>query len=146
MNCLHLCFGIIITDNNALQVIYVQLEKMVMEKRFEWIIEGTIYISKYKVFWYISEEREYVTDVGSYDIEIRYGNGRRKEISGSLIGTTFSHVYGHEDNVDVTRLIRRYIPVYGLWAFDGSTSPDYEGKKQFIFFQSHGRNIFTILI
>lgn len=50
MNCLHLCFGIIITDNNALQVIYVQLEKMVMEKRFEWIIEGTIYISKYKAF------------------------------------------------------------------------------------------------
>lgn len=82
----------------------------------------------------ISDEREYVTDVGSYDIEIRYGNGRKREISGSLIGTTFSHVYGHEDNFDVTRLIRRYIPVYGLWAFDGSTSPDYEGKKAVFLF------------
>ena len=34
----------------------------------------------------------------------------------------------------MTRLIRRYIPVYGLWAFDGSTYPDYEGKKAVFLF------------
>lgn len=77
----------------------------------------------------ISEERTFITDVGSYELEIRYANGRKKKISGALIGDVYSHVYGDEDNVDLTRLIRRYIPINGLWVFNGSTSPDYEGKK-----------------
>lgn len=82
----------------------------------------------------ISEDMPFVTDVGSYDLEIRYANDKTRRISGSFIGNVYSHVYGEEDNVDVTRLIRRYIPVYGLWAFDGSTAPDYEGKKAIYLF------------
>lgn len=85
----------------------------------------------------ISEDMPFVTDVGSYDLEIRYANDRTRRISGSLIGNVYSHAYGEEDNVDVTRLIRRFIPVYGLWAFNGSTSPDYEGEKAvFLFAES----------
>jgi hypothetical protein len=85
----------------------------------------------------ISEDMPFVTDVGSYDLEIRYANDRTRRISGSLIGNVYSHAYGEEDNVDVTRLIRRFIPVYGLWAFNGSTAPDYEGKKAvFLFAES----------
>ena len=82
----------------------------------------------------ISENMSFVTDVGSYDLEIRYSNDTKRRISGSLIGGVYSHAYGEENNVDVTRLIRRYIPVYGLWAFDSSTSPDYEGKKAVFLF------------
>ena len=80
----------------------------------------------------ISENMSFVTDVGSYDLEIRYSNDTKRRISGSLIGGVYSHAYGEENNVDVTRLIRRYIPVYGLWAFDGSTAPDYERKKEIL--------------
>ena len=104
----------------------------------------------------ISENMSFVTDVGSYDLEIRYSNDTKRRISGSLIGGVYSHAYGEENNVDVTRLIRnnvdvtrlirRYIPVYGLWAFDSSTSPDYEGKKRFFFLLKHGRNFSRILI
>lgn len=80
----------------------------------------------------ISENMSFVTDVESYDLEIRYSNDTKRRISGSLIGGVYSHAYGEENNVDVTRLIRRYIPVYGLWAFDGSTAPDYERKKEIL--------------
>lgn len=82
----------------------------------------------------ITEDMSFVTDVGSYDIEIRYADETKRVISGSLIGDVYSHVYGMENNVDVTRLIRRYIPVYALWALDGSLSPDYEGKKAIFLF------------
>lgn len=85
----------------------------------------------------ISEDTPFVTDVGSYDLEIRYSNESKKRICGSLIGGVYSYAYGEETNIDVTRLIRRYIPVYGLWVFDSSTAPDYEGKKAvYIFAES----------
>ena len=94
----------------------------------------------------ISGDMSFVTDVGSYNLEIRYSNDIKREISGSLTDGVYSHAYGEEDNVDVTRLIRRYIPVYGLWVFDGSTAPDYEGKKRFFFLLKRGRNFSRILI
>ena len=68
----------------------------------------------------ISENMSFVTDVGSYDLEIRYSNDTKRRISGSLIGGVYSHAYGDENNVDVTRLIRRCVPVYGLWESDVS--------------------------
>ena len=88
----------------------------------------------------------FVTDVGSYDLEIRYSNDTTRRISGSLIGGIYSHVYGEEDNVDVTRLIRRYMPVYGLWAINSSTALDCEGKKRFFFLMKCGSNFLRILI
>lgn len=84
----------------------------------------------------------FVTDVGSYRIEICYTNGRKDEIHGDLISGVFSHAYGNEDDVDLTRLLRRYIPVYGLWAFDASTSPDYEGKKAIFLFAESWEKFF----
>ena len=77
----------------------------------------------------LSDEMRFATDVGLYNLVVSYLDGTRKEIRGSLIGRVSSHAYGEEDNVDLTRLIRRYIPVYGLWVFDSVTSPDYGGKK-----------------
>lgn len=77
----------------------------------------------------LSGETIFATDVGVYDLEIRYSDGTERKITGSLIGGVYSHAYGEEDNVDLTKLIRRFVPVYKLWVFSGSTSPDYEGKK-----------------
>lgn len=59
----------------------------------------------------LPRELDYVTDVGNYVIEVRYINGVKKRTSGSLIGNVFSYVYNEETEIDVTRLIRRYIPV-----------------------------------
>lgn len=47
----------------------------------------------------------FVTDVVSYRIEISYKNGRKEEIHGDLIGDVFSHTYGNEADVDLTRVI-----------------------------------------
>ena len=44
----------------------------------------------------------FVTNVGSYDLEIRYSNDTKRRISGSLIGGVYSHAYGEED-------VRRHI-------------------------------------
>ena len=77
----------------------------------------------------LAESDLFVTDVGSFDMEIRCTDGTKSHISGSLIGGVTAYSYGRMFEIDLTRLIRRYIPVYGLWVFDGSTSPDYEGKK-----------------
>ena len=85
---------------------------------------------------------EFVTDVGFYEIEFRYDDGEYKKIVGSLIGNVFSHAYGNEADVDLTRLLRRYIPVYGLWAFDASTAPDYEGKKAVYLFADSWEKFF----
>ncbi len=74
------------------------------------------------------EERLMVTDCGSFDLQIRFEDGTKRSISGSLIGDDLVPLYG-DVNTSLTKLLRRYIPIYGLWGFDGSLSPDYEGKK-----------------
>ena len=74
------------------------------------------------------EERPTVTDCGSFDLQMRFEDGTKRNISGSLIGDDPVPLYG-DVNTSLTKLLRRYIPVYGLWGFDGSLSPDYEGKK-----------------
>ena len=74
------------------------------------------------------EESPMVTDCGSFDLQIRFEDGTQRDISGSLIGDDLVPLYGGVET-SLTKLLRRYIPIYGLWGFDGSLSPDYEGKK-----------------
>ena len=73
------------------------------------------------------EERPMVTDCGSYNLQIKFEDGTNRKLSGSLIGDDLVSLYGSDTSL--SKLLRRYIPIYGLWGFDGSLSPDYEGKK-----------------
>ena len=82
-----------------------------------------------KMILNIQDADRFATDIGSYTIRIAFADGRKKTIEGSMYGDVFSCVYGGDYEVDLTRLVRRFIPVRKLWVFDGSTSPDYEGKK-----------------
>lgn len=79
----------------------------------------------------VSPEK-YLTDPGSWELSINDANGR-ETLSGSLIGHEGGYSFGKKP-VSVTRIMRRYIPVYGLWAFDRNLSPDYEGKKAIFLF------------
>lgn len=85
---------------------------------------------------------ESVADVGNYRIEVSLSNGRKEKIQGNLKGDVLSHAYGHEADVDLTRLVRRYIPIYGLWVFDASIFPDYEGKKAIYLFAESWKKFF----
>lgn len=82
------------------------------------------------------------TGMDSYQIEIQNQNGLKKYVSGLLDGNLLSHAYGHNDNVNLTKLFRRYIPIYGLWAFDSAMSPDYEGKKAIFLFAEKWEKFF----
>lgn len=75
----------------------------------------------------LPEDDYFVTDCGSFELHFRYDNGHIRRLYGSLIGEVT--VFEHGQPVDLTRLIRRYIPVHCLWVFDSEMSPDYEGKK-----------------
>lgn len=90
----------------------------------------------------ILETNRFITDVGSYEMEIKYESGTKKEIRGALTGDVFAYSYGEEYNIDLTRLIRRFVPIYGLWVFDSSTSPDYEGKKDIYLFADSWEKFF----
>ena len=68
-----------------------------------------------------------VTDCGSWELIIRDSDST-KTMHGPLIGDEGGTSYGNKP-VSVTRIIRRYIPVYGLMGFDSKLSPDYEGKR-----------------
>ena len=87
------------------------------------------------------EERPMVTDCGDYDLLIRLENGTTRKLSGSLIGDDLVPIYGGE--ISLSKLLRRYIPVYGLWGFDGSLSPDYEGRKAIHLFAKKWINKFS---
>ena len=69
-----------------------------------------------------------VTDCGSWELTVRESEGKR-QISGPLIGDVDGHF-----SAPVTKILRRYIPIYGLWGFDSEMSPDYEGKKAIYLF------------
>ena len=69
------------------------------------------------------------TDCGSFEIEFYSDDSLDSKKYGVLIGAdAFS--YGKEP-VDITAILRRYIPVRALWGFSYSMSSDYEGKKDF---------------
>lgn len=74
-----------------------------------------------------------VTDSGTYELTVRYESGEMKTGSGSLVGGVIGFSHGKVP-VDITRLLRRYIPVHALWGFDSRLSPDYEGKKEIFLF------------
>lgn len=78
------------------------------------------------------EEQPMVTDCGPYDLTLRYDNGAKREIHGSLIGdATVEH-----DGVPVslTKLMRRMVPVEQLFAFDGDMTEDYAGYAEILEF------------
>lgn len=82
-----------------------------------------------------------VTDCGSWDLIIREDKNRSTS-SGPLIGNEIGTTYGNTP-VPVTKLLRRYIPVYGLWGFDSKMSPDYEGKKSIFLFAEKWIDLFS---
>ncbi len=97
------------------------------------------------LIWFISNlsgTNRFVSDIGSYEMEIRYESGKKKELSDSLTGDVFTNSYCEGCGVDLTRLIRRFVPIYGLWVFDSSTSPDYEGKKAIYLFADSWEKFF----
>lgn len=67
------------------------------------------------------------TDCGSYEIEFYNDDELTSKKYGDLIGV-YAFSYG-EEPIDITAIMRRYIPVRALWGFSNSMSPDYEGKK-----------------
>ena len=73
-------------------------------------------------------EMPWVTDCGQYELVIRFEDGTTRRIIGPLIGNAMVDSYGGQP-VSLTTILRRYIPVYALWGFASSLSPDYEGKK-----------------
>lgn len=82
-----------------------------------------------------------VTDCGSWDLIIREET-KRSTISGPLIGNEIGTTYGNTP-VPVTKLLRRYIPIYGLWGFDSEMAPDYEGKKAIFLFTEKWIHLFS---
>lgn len=78
------------------------------------------------------KEKPFVTDCGSFNLELRFKDGSKRVIYGSLIDDMDVPLYGGKTSL--TKLTRRYIPVYGLGVFNGSLSPDYEGKKAILLF------------
>lgn len=73
-----------------------------------------------------------VTDCGSWKLTVREAENSRTSY-GPLIGNEIGTTYG-DTHVPVTKLIRRYIPINGLWGFDSKLFPDYEGKKAIYLF------------
>ena len=69
-----------------------------------------------------------MTDVGDYELIIKYDDESKRRIHGSLAGDIKGCSYGNKP-ISLTKLMRRYVPIYALWGFDGNLSPDYEGKK-----------------
>ena len=82
-----------------------------------------------------------VTDCGSWELTIK-DSDNMTTMSGPLIGNEGGTSYGNKP-VSVTRILRRYIPVYRLMGFDSELSPDYEGKKAIHLFASKWINFFS---
>ena len=55
----------------------------------------------------------FVTDVGTWNMEIRYSNGDKRTIDGPLIGNVSA------DGIDLSDYIRSEVPIEGLFVFDG---------------------------
>jgi|GEM_PF-1431788 len=83
-----------------------------------------------------------VTDVGNYTLDISYDDGENDRICGSLIGNVYSYSYNNNIKIELSKLIRRQIPVSALWVFNSSLSPDYEGNKAIYHFAQNWENFF----
>ena len=55
----------------------------------------------------------FVTDVGEWEMEIRYSNGDKKKIDGPLIGNVFV------GDIELSDYIRGEVSIEGLFVFDG---------------------------
>jgi len=87
------------------------------------------------------QETDFVTDCGEFELFLRYDSGNAKRICGSLAGDITATSYGSKP-VSLTKILRRYIPIYALWGFNGSLSPDYEGKKAIFLFAKKWEQFF----
>ena len=68
----------------------------------------------------LTYQRDFVTDVGHWEMEIRYTNGDKRIIDGPLIG----NVYAGE--TDLSDYIRGEVPIDGLFVFDGGAYEEEE--------------------
>lgn len=82
-----------------------------------------------------------MTDCGTWELTVKDPSNSSKSF-GPLIGNEIGTIYGTIP-VPVTKLLRRYIPVYGLWGFDSNLSPDYEGKKAIYKFSEKWIKVFS---
>lgn len=100
--------------------------------------EKILYIGKWKadnLFVFLSSLKQgpYITDCGYYILEITTEDGNCIRMKGPLIGNIMAMNY-QVYYIPITKVLRRYIPVYALWGFDKSLAPDYEGKKEIYLF------------
>ena len=86
-------------------------------------------------------EMDWATDCGDYDLSIRFDSGEIKHIYGSLAEDVMTTSYG-DVQISLSKIMRRYIPVYALWGFSGDLSPDYEGKKEIFLFAQKWEDAF----
>ena len=63
----------------------------------------------------ITYQSHFVTDVGDWEMEIRYSNGDKRKIDGPLIGNVFV------EDIDLSDCIRSEVPIEDLFVFDGGT-------------------------
>lgn len=63
----------------------------------------------------ITYQSHFVTDVGDWEMEIRYSNGEKRKIDGPLIGNVFV------EDIDLSDCIRSEVPIEDLFVFDGGT-------------------------
>jgi hypothetical protein len=68
------------------------------------------------------------TDCGSWELIIKYTDGKKEVVSGAMLGDISASYIG-DIQVSLTRLLRRYIPIYGLMGFNDELPNDYEGKQ-----------------
>ena len=55
----------------------------------------------------------WMTDVGSWEMEVTYEDGEKTELTGALIGTQ------PVEDVDLSEMIREEVPIKNLFVFDG---------------------------
>jgi len=67
-------------------------------------------------------------DCGEYDLCVRYEDGSIRHTFGPLIEDIMVPSYGNIET-PISKIIRRYIPIYDLWGFEDDPESDYEGKK-----------------
>lgn len=81
-------------------------------------------------------------DCGSWKLTVRESGYSIRILSGPLTGNEGCVSYGNKP-VCVTKIMRRYIPIYGLFGFDNNFSPDYEGKKEIFLFSDKWIKFFS---
>ena len=78
------------------------------------------------------DQPEMVTDCGSFILKIRYEDEHTKEIFGTLVGDATATINGMQ--IPLAKLIRRIVPIEGLFGFDSDMEEDYAGYEEIVAF------------